>query len=126
MIRIKIFSKSIIVFLFLFVIPLVIFSSEGLYEGWESVLKDYVKGGRVDYSALLKSPDPLHHFLENVKKLPREEYERWSLDGKIAFWINVYNASAIKLILDHYPLKKRFGIKRSEEHTSELQSPTNL
>ncbi|MEW6364749.1 MAG: DUF547 domain-containing protein [Acidobacteriota bacterium] len=32
------------------------------------------------------------------------DYEKWSREQKLAFWINAYNASTLQLMLDHYPV----------------------
>lgn len=81
------------------------------YPQWEKVLNAYVKEGRVDYQALQKSPDLLDELFQEVKSVSREDYDKWKREEKIAFWLNIYNAAAIKMILAHYPLHRRPGWK---------------
>lgn len=75
------------------------------------VLHAYVTHGRVDYSKLKHERQDLNEYMKSLESLSRENYEEMSLEEKIAFWINAYNAAAIKLVIDHYPLQKRFGWK---------------
>ncbi|MCP4694664.1 MAG: DUF547 domain-containing protein [Desulfobacterales bacterium] len=64
------------------------------------LLKKYVKNGVVDYKGFRSSENRLDQYLKvlektNAGKLPRDE--------RFAFYINVYNAWTIKLILGGYP-----------------------
>ena len=34
-----------------------------------------------------------------------KDFERWSEKGKIAFWVNAYNALTLKAVIDNYPIK---------------------
>lgn len=67
-----------------------------------TLLSTYVKNGRVDYKALKKNPSSLNELVglaENIKvsKADAKTYQ--------AFWINGYNISVIKGIVDNYPIK---------------------
>jgi hypothetical protein len=33
------------------------------------------------------------------------EYDAWTREQKLAYWINVYNAFTVRLVVDHYPLR---------------------
>lgn len=76
------------------------------HVAWTEILQRRVKAGVVDYAGL-KSEDlgRLDRYLDSLGTVPRETYSRWPQSEKLAFWINVYNAFTVKLILDHYPLK---------------------
>ena len=66
------------------------------------VLKKHVHHGLVDYKRLGKSST----FKSYIQQL--EKTDPAKIKGKkrrLAFWINVYNAYTLKLILEHYPLK---------------------
>ena len=73
------------------------------YTLWDRVLKTYVDNkGLVDYRGLKNNDVDLKQFIEiientNVDELDKEEQK--------SFWINVYNALTMNLILDKYPLK---------------------
>jgi len=62
----------------------------------------YVKNGRVDYKALKNNPASLNELVGlaesiSVSKTDAKNYQ--------AFWINGYNISVIKGIVDNYPIK---------------------
>lgn len=74
---------------------------------WAEILKRYVDNGLVDYSALKKSPQILDSYLEAIQSVSKQEYEAWSRNEKIVFWVNAYNAITVKVIVDHYPIKRQ-------------------
>lgn len=66
---------------------------------------------RVRYGAV--SPDDksrLEQYLQRLQALPISKYSRME---QFAYWVNLYNARTVQLILDHYPVKSirdiRFG-----------------
>ena len=44
----------------------------------------------------------LDHYIENLAKLPISRYARAE---QMAYWINLYNALTMQVVLDHYPVK---------------------
>jgi len=66
------------------------------------VLHEHVLNGRVDYAAI-KKDKRFEEYLSALRMAApssvKDERER------LAFWINVYNAFTIRLIIDHYPVK---------------------
>lgn len=80
-----------------------------IYDSYEKVLVTYVDArGMVDYKKLKANREELRSFLHALDILEFENYEAWSEDEKIAFWINVYNALTIEVILDNYPINASF------------------
>jgi len=80
-----------------------------IYDSYEKVLVTYVDArGMVDYKKLKANREELRSFLHSLDILESEDYETWSENEKIAFWINVYNALTIEVILDNYPIKASF------------------
>jgi hypothetical protein len=71
----------------------------------DSVLKQQVKDGRVDYADLVTHPNELNRYLDEMGRVPRPVFKAWSEPEQIAFLINAYNAYTLRLILDHYPVK---------------------
>jgi hypothetical protein len=69
------------------------------------VLSAFVKEGLVDYRALKESPSGLNGYLDDLAEVGREEFEIWPEAERLAFLINLYNATTLQLIIDHYPLK---------------------
>ena len=85
------------------------------HEIWADLLEKYIKPGGVDYTGFKKEEDRLDQYLavlENTdpEKLPRNE--------QYAYYINLYNAWTIKLILSGYP-----GVKSIKEFGTILKSP---
>jgi hypothetical protein len=79
------------------------------YRDYEYALRTYVDdSGLVDYAGLKKDRAPLDRFAASLAALERSEYEAWPDREKIAFWINVYNALTLKLVIDNYPIEPSF------------------
>ncbi|MBI4370984.1 MAG: DUF547 domain-containing protein [Elusimicrobia bacterium] len=72
---------------------------------WEQVLQAHVRDGRVDYKGLRSHPEALDRYLDSLAALRPAEYDSWSREAQLAFWINAYNALTVKAVLDHYPIK---------------------
>lgn len=94
------------------------FAFDHTYHTWDQFLKQYVRSGLVDYSAIKRSPEGFKETVDQFENLTVREYTLWTTNEKKAFWINAYNVGAMKLILDNYPLKKSFGL-------SALRYPAN-
>ena len=74
------------------------------HQVWDNLLRKYVDGqGNVDYKGFASDGEQLNTYLEYLtknpiaKSAPKEE--------KLAYYINLYNAGTVQLILEHYPLK---------------------
>jgi hypothetical protein len=75
------------------------------HGAWNSLLQRYVSDGRVAYAALQQEARaPLEAYLEELSATRAINYEKWSRNERLAFWINAYNAYTVKLIVDHYPI----------------------
>ena len=71
---------------------------------WDHLLNKYVdSNGLVDYVGFIKDSVQLNVYLNNLKENPPDIHT--SETEKIAYWINVYNAFTIKLIIKYYPVK---------------------
>ncbi len=73
------------------------------YMLWKQVLDKFVDvNGRVDYAGLKRNPKEFNAFVKKIQNWPLVNgLEQQEI---MAFWINVYNVFAIKLVLDNYPL----------------------
>ena len=77
-----------------------------LFDQVTEFLKKYVnQDGMVDYKALSHKKMEMVKLLEEFRKLDRNEYNSWSKDDKLAFWINGYNLNFLKIIVDNYPIE---------------------
>ena len=73
------------------------------YSTWDTLLKKYVDDeGNVDYKNFRKEIGLLNSYLEHQTKNPVSEYD--TKESKLVYYINLYNAATVKLILDSYPL----------------------
>lgn len=67
---------------------------------WGEILKSAVHGQGVDYGRIKNQADKLESYLEILAGARPDELKP---DEKMAFYINLYNAWTVKLILEKYP-----------------------
>lgn len=80
-------------------------SSPIQHDDFDILLKKYVnEAGYVDYKGFIADSLKLNSYLDMASK-HHPNSKNWSKDEQLAFWINVYNASTIQLIIRHYPIK---------------------
>ena len=107
---IKFFKFYFIVTCILLIIPGPTLANTFDFFDWDVLLKKYVEPGlidgvslnTVDYGKLRLDPD--FHKLDNKLRLFSPTKLKNHQD-KLAFWINVYNIFAVKIVTDNYPLK---------------------
>lgn len=79
------------------------------YNDYTIVLKTYVDDkGMVNYKRLKAEPHKLNAFVTSLSGVDPNSYNKWGDRDKIAFWLNVYNALTLKVIIDNYPIKASF------------------
>lgn len=70
---------------------------------WDELLQKHVSpSGKVNYEGFKSDQARLKSYLDELSNNPIQS--DWSRAEKIAYWINVYNAFTIQLILDNYPV----------------------
>lgn len=70
------------------------------------LLKNFVnEKGLVNYRKLRQKKSRLWSVLDKMSKLEVEEYASWTIEDQTAFWINVYNANMLDIILKNYPIE---------------------
>lgn len=67
---------------------------------WDRLLKTHVRGGAVDYDGFQKDEAELDKYLAALAAVDHQVLDR---NERFAFWVNLYNAWTIKLILSKYP-----------------------
>lgn len=77
------------------------------FQQTNEFLSQNVKGGKVDYKGVHSDPTHLNELMAlmstmNVSSVTKKEYQ--------AFWINAYNISVIKGIIDNYPLNSPLDV----------------
>lgn len=74
------------------------------HVAWNKLVQSHVDGdGNVDYSSFQKEASQLNGYLEELSKSPPGS--SWTENEKLAYYINLYNAGTVKLIVDHYPVE---------------------
>lgn len=74
-------------------------------QDWAAVLRDYVHGGMVNYTALAAGRTPLDRYYALLSETgPSRTPDQFltSADAT-AYWINAYNAAVLLFVLEHYP-----------------------
>lgn len=79
------------------------------HSDWDTLLKNYITDNkenginRFDYKNVTAADNKLlNSYLENMQNLKITSYAK---NEQMAYWINLYNALTIKVILEKYPLK---------------------
>ena len=77
-------------------------------DSWSELLQKYVDNkGNVNYKGMKKELPKLISYLDQFKTISPDG--NWSKNEKLAYWINLYNASTVYLVATNYPVK---SIKR--------------
>ncbi|MBA6315253.1 DUF547 domain-containing protein [Cellulophaga baltica] len=85
-------------------------NSKPSHAEWNTLLGKYVdQKGNVNYKGFKKDAFALSTYLDSLAK--NAPTDQWSKDEKLAYYINLYNAATVKLILDNYPVKSIKDIK---------------
>lgn len=76
------------------------------HAAWTRILAAHVANGRVDYEAIARvDRAALDEYLGTLEATCRTDYEAWSREARIAFWLNAYNAATVRLVLDEWPIE---------------------
>ncbi len=74
------------------------------HSAWDSLLNRYVDVlGNVDYKSFSSDRGSLDDYLDDLAG--KEPPESIGKNERLAYYINLYNAATVQLILDNYPLK---------------------
>ncbi|PCI93947.1 MAG: hypothetical protein COB15_15345 [Flavobacteriales bacterium] len=73
------------------------------HSDWNSITKKNVSvSGKVNYKGMKASLSKIEGYLKILKEnAPKKE---WPKNEKLAYWINLYNASTVYLIASNYPI----------------------
>jgi hypothetical protein len=83
------------------------------HAAWTAILQRYLRDGRVDYAGLKQGgKSQLSAYLRTLESVSRDQYDAWTREQKLAFWINAYNANTVALIVEHYPIPSIRSIGR--------------
>ncbi len=86
------------------------FAGKPNHDNWNALLKKHVNSsGKVNYANFKKDMTLLDAYITDLKT--NTVASDWSANEKKAYWINVYNAHTIKLVLTKYPIKSINDLK---------------
>ncbi len=71
------------------------------HAAFTTLLSSRVSDGRVDYTAI-KANKELDAYLGQLEDV--YDFDGWTEDQKLAYWINAYNAYTLKLIISYMPV----------------------
>ena len=77
------------------------------HRDWDQLLSSYLKAGadginRFDYAALKKNNRPeLKAYIARLSATPISQFNK---KEQFAFWINLYNALTVDVVIDHFPV----------------------
>lgn len=80
------------------------------HQDFSALLADVIEYPRVDYERLKNERSRLDGYLTTMAEVDFAAVEAASLDEKLAFWINAYNACMLKRVVDHYPIERAGGL----------------
>ena len=82
------------------------YETDSIHGLFDQVLSQHVKNGRVDYKSIESDP----RFTQYLNSISVSEPDKFlSREEKLAFWINAYNALAIRGIIDGRSPSSFFG-----------------
>lgn len=83
------------------------------HSNWNQLLQTYVNSkGVVNYSNWKGNMTGLNDYITELGADAPDK--SWSRSEKMAYWMNLYNAATIKLILDNFPVKSIMDINNSK------------
>jgi len=75
------------------------------HKVWNALLQEHVhEGGLVDYVGLGRDRSQFDLYVSSLEGVSAKEFRTWKPKERETFWINAYNAYAIQLVLDNYPV----------------------
>ncbi len=88
-------------------------TSNNIHILWDELLKKHVSGyGNVNYEGFKSDHKKLLDYIYVLSLVNKNEnFNKLSKNEKLAYWINLYNALTVDLIVRHYPIKSIKDIK---------------
>lgn len=80
------------------------------YSPYNQLLNQNVDDAKVNYQGFINQRAEFAAFLRTLGSVDENDFQTWTEEQKLAFWINAYNAFTIKAIIDNYPIKRSFSL----------------
>jgi len=72
------------------------------HDLWNSILKSNVSSsGKVNYTNMKSKLSEIEAYISTLQSF--SDQSTWSKNEKLAYWINLYNAATVRLIIQNYP-----------------------
>lgn len=82
------------------------------HSKFDGILKKFVNTkGRVNYKGIKGDAAAMTDLKAYLETIATADASKMSRDAKLAFYINAYNASTMKAVIDRYPLKSVMDVK---------------
>lgn len=75
------------------------------YKAYQQVLKKVIHNDSIDYMELKHQLPLLEQAQAELRQIRPEAYKKMTQNEQEAFWINAYNMSILKLVVQRYPVK---------------------
>ena len=75
------------------------------HKALTEILAKHVVPSGVKYKALKKDHAKLQAYLKELSSVTPKELKSWKEAEQLSFYINLYNAATLDLVLKHYPIK---------------------
>lgn len=76
-----------------------------IHKSYDILLQLYVSDGRFDYNRMWNNEEDMQRLTEYIDTLETMNPADWSRNNALAYWINLYNAATIELVMKNYPIK---------------------
>lgn len=76
-----------------------------LHRPFDLLLRIYVEGTRVNYDKFSANPRDKERLSGYISSLEALDPAAWSDSSALAYWINLYNAATLDIVLERYPVK---------------------
>lgn len=74
------------------------------HTSFTELLQKHVKPNGVNYKSLKSDKDKLEQYLKDLEKVSVSEINDWSGYQQLSYFINLYNAATLNLVLENYPI----------------------
>ncbi len=88
------------------------------HDLFDQLLSEHVNNGVVNYNGFISDESQLDMYIDLLSNnVPQNS---WSDNKKLAYWINAYNAHAIKIVIDNWPLNSIMDISQSGNNAFDI------
>jgi len=74
------------------------------HAAWTELLAAHVRGDALDYRGVAEERAKLERYLVALHAVTPEQLATWREEQRFAYWINVYNANVVRIVVEHYPV----------------------